>query len=269
MGRKRIDGICHICGCHGKLSYEHVPPRAAFNDRPMVYYEMEKVVARHPENLPKGRVNQRGSGAHTLCASCNNRTGSWYGNAFAEWAYQGMNVVAMTRGTDPHIFLHFHIFPLRVIKQIVCMFFSANGDGWHKGQGELVDFVLSRNKRYIRPEIRIYAFYTLTERPRRSGVAGRFSLSGDRQVFSEISFPPIGYIMTIDSPPPHKGLTEISSFANYGYNAWRNIPIKMDVLPVYSWLPSDFRSKDQMLADWAEAEREEAAEASNTSEPTS
>ena len=33
MGRKRIDGICHICGCHGKLSYEHVPPRAAFTLR--------------------------------------------------------------------------------------------------------------------------------------------------------------------------------------------------------------------------------------------
>lgn len=25
-------GICHICGNDGKLSYEHVPPEAAFNN---------------------------------------------------------------------------------------------------------------------------------------------------------------------------------------------------------------------------------------------
>jgi len=34
--RNRFFGICHICGEHKKLSFEHVPPRAAFN--PLLEY---------------------------------------------------------------------------------------------------------------------------------------------------------------------------------------------------------------------------------------
>ncbi len=36
MSRKRLEGNCHICGRFGPLSYEHVPPRAAFNEHPVI-----------------------------------------------------------------------------------------------------------------------------------------------------------------------------------------------------------------------------------------
>jgi len=29
---KRVRGICHICGKHRDLSFEHVPPQSAFNN---------------------------------------------------------------------------------------------------------------------------------------------------------------------------------------------------------------------------------------------
>jgi hypothetical protein len=31
-GQKQL-GLCRICGAFGPLSYEHVPPAAAFNDK--------------------------------------------------------------------------------------------------------------------------------------------------------------------------------------------------------------------------------------------
>jgi hypothetical protein len=33
MSRRPVIGTCHICGDHGKLSFEHVPPKEAFNKR--------------------------------------------------------------------------------------------------------------------------------------------------------------------------------------------------------------------------------------------
>ena len=31
MARQEHTGICHICGEYKKLTYEHIPPEAAFN----------------------------------------------------------------------------------------------------------------------------------------------------------------------------------------------------------------------------------------------
>jgi len=250
MSRKPVTGICHICGLHKKLSFEHVPPESAFNKHPVVLYEIQNLICKNPENLPKGKKLQRGSGQYTLCEKCNNLTGHWYGSAFSDWAYQGMNVLGMTRGSDPLINIIYNIFPLRIIKQIICMFFSANGDGFREAHPDLEEFIMSPKRKYLKPSIKIYAFYNLAERPRMSGITGQLSIYGHQNIFCEIAFPPIGYIMTIDSNPPAKKLTDITYFANYDYNDWKHIDIKMHVLPVFSYLPADYRTKDSVMQAW-------------------
>jgi hypothetical protein len=59
-------GICHLCGREDRLSYEHVPPRAAFNSRPLVATALDELLGMSG-NLPKGQIFQRGAGAYTLC----------------------------------------------------------------------------------------------------------------------------------------------------------------------------------------------------------
>jgi hypothetical protein len=34
MGKRTKNGRCHICGNVGELSFEHVPPEKAFNNKP-------------------------------------------------------------------------------------------------------------------------------------------------------------------------------------------------------------------------------------------
>jgi len=36
MSRRSVEGTCHISGVHGKLSFEHVPPKKAFNNKRVV-----------------------------------------------------------------------------------------------------------------------------------------------------------------------------------------------------------------------------------------
>ena len=39
-----ITGECHICGEIKKLSFEHSPPAKAFNQDPIVYVEMKRLL---------------------------------------------------------------------------------------------------------------------------------------------------------------------------------------------------------------------------------
>lgn len=253
MGKRTKYGKCHICARQGALSFEHVPPRAAFNDRPVVKAGIEEFLKNDndPEGMDEitgGVKQQRGAGAHTLCPKCNSDTGAWYGNAYADWAFQGLKIAHYAQAA-PSLVHTFHIFPLRIMKMIICMFFSANHDEWSEAWPDLVRFVLNPQQKHINPKIRIYAYFNLSARSRQSAVIGSFAFgsSGTHNIFSEISFPPWGYVLSLSSPPPDKRLIDISEFARYSYNDWKHINLRFPVLPVYSYIPGDFRTREQVI----------------------
>jgi 5-methylcytosine-specific restriction endonuclease McrA len=79
-----VYGNCCICGIHSKLSFEHVPPRAAYNDQRVFEANIRGLAAGNwggQERPAQGKWLQRGAGKETLCEQCNNCTGSWYGMA--------------------------------------------------------------------------------------------------------------------------------------------------------------------------------------------
>ena len=248
--RKKKFGICHICGINSKLSYEHVPPRSAFNDHPLLVADIKNLIGKWDGEIKsiKGKIHQLGAGGYTLCEKCNSDTGAWYGHAFADWAYQAFRVLKFTKGR-PTLYYQFRIFPLRVIKQIVCMFLSTNGPNFREANPDLVKFVLNREAKYLRPEIRIYTYYNLSGVSRQSGVAGLLNIEkGQQHTFCEIAFLPLGYVMTLESDVPDDRPVDISFFANYRYNDWKEFSFQLPVLPVYTYFPADYRSREEVLA---------------------
>ena len=113
-----MEGICCICGEYKKLTFEHIPPKSAFNDRSVVLHKIEDIMCKAPNDFGRGRISQKGSGEYTLCSKCNNDTGAWYGDAFAEFAEQGMNFMSISNSSSS-LYYPFHIYPLRVLKQIL------------------------------------------------------------------------------------------------------------------------------------------------------
>src|SRR5690606_23954765 len=91
--KRRPNGVCHICGEEGPLSFEHVPPKAAFNDQPVIGERLIRILNQGPGVKFHGPISQKGHGRFTLCDRCNNVTGSWYGTSFASWCYQGMEIL--------------------------------------------------------------------------------------------------------------------------------------------------------------------------------
>ncbi|OWA33500.1 hypothetical protein B9G55_22860 [Saccharibacillus sp. O16] len=251
MGRKTINGICHICGIEGPLTFEHVPPRGAFNDKPVIKSIFENFMTKGPDEEIKGKIQQKGAGAYTLCASCNNDTGAWYGNAFIDWTYQSLILHDKSDGKGS-IYYPFHIFPSRVLKQIITMFFSANGEGFAKGNPDLVRFVLNPEHKYVEPKIRIFAYLMTGSRMRQTGITGLGSSDGKFTIMSEIAFPPVGYVMTLNSDPPDPRLVEITHFSRYGYNEFETIFLRFSKLPVHLYLPGDYRNKDEIMKAYEE-----------------
>ena len=248
-------GVCHICGMSGKLSYEHVPPHSAFNDKPVLYTTLLKLM--NKENLDgiTGKKLQRGAGAYTLCERCNSLTGHWYGDAFADWAHQAMNITSATR-RQTTLLHHFHIFPARIIKQITCMFFSVNSPDFRLAHPALVRSVLNRDTKYWPSNMHLYAFYTMSDRSRSAGVTVRADSIGSTMKFhtiSEITFPPFGFLLTIDCTWPDKSLADISGFANFDYTDWVcGLTMRLPIMPIYTAYPGDYRSREDVLRQAAE-----------------
>ena len=248
MARKPVLGICHICGRSGKLSFEHVPPEAAFNNRAVREIRGEAVFYANLDKI-SGKISQRGAGSYTLCEPCNNNTGRWYGPAFVDWTYQAMHILYATRG-EASLYYTFHIFPLRVIKQIICMFFSANGPHFSEAHQDLVRFVRNPSASGIDPKYRIYAYFNASGRSRQSGVASVLNFDTHTiRVMSEIAFPPLGYLMTFESNPPDDRPVDISFMAKYHYHDWKPLSLRLPVLPIYTAFPGDYRDRKRVLQD--------------------
>jgi hypothetical protein len=253
-------GECWICGTAGKLTFEHVPPSAAFNDRRVFQAKIDELIGgkwRPGEAPSRGTYNQRGAGRYSLCGKCNNDTGARYGGAYVDFVYQAMLLLSRSKGTLALAY-PYRIFPLRVLKQIAVMFFSACGPSLRKSHPELVKFVLDRDRRYVPDDIRFWVYLHDPARStstRQSGVTGRAILGKGHHVFSEIAFPPFGLVMTFGADPIRSDHCDLTHLGHSTYRTWDILYLKMPVLPVVSYLPGDFRTVDELNKTAEENER--------------
>lgn len=244
-------GECWICGVVGKLTFEHVPPRAAFNDRGVFHAKLDEIFGGDwtpGTPIPRGKQQRRGAGRHTLCAKCNSDTGSWYGSAYVDFARQAMTLLQRSKGKMTLAY-PYGIFPLRVLKQIIVMFFSACGPEFRRAHPELVKFVLNREQRLLPRDVHIFAYLhdpINSTSTRQAGLTGYMSLGGASHVFSEIAFPPLGLILDFKAEPIRKELCDLSQFGDSSINTWDICWLKLPVFPVVSPFPGDFRTVDEM-----------------------
>jgi hypothetical protein len=73
-------------------------------------------------------------------------------------------------------------------------------------QTELVRFVLNKEVKHLPSHTRLFAFYSIGDRSRSSGVSGMMQGVGTESftgfVFSEITFPPFGFVLSFNFYAP-------------------------------------------------------------------
>lgn len=252
MARKKVSGKCCICGTVGPLTFEHIPPEAAFNDGKILEADAEFMLRAqtfHEMMDPPKRQSQRGAGRYSLCGRCNSVTGAWYVPAYREWARQGWWNV--NHNPDRIMSRPFEIEPLRVIKQIIAMFASACGPQLFEGSPNLRKFVLNQEEAGLPSGFRVFAYYMhpKSSASRQSGITsnGHFAEPFRIHVYAEIAFPPFGYLICVsDTPAPDRRLVEITFMADSKLGERREVSLPLPGLEVNSVLPADFRSMPEI-----------------------
>lgn len=254
-------GQCHLCGKNAYLTYEHVPPRKAFNNNKVFLHWGREILGR--ENFPwdssglKGKQHQRGVGWYTLCGKCNNDTGGWYGKSFVDFTYQGYKELSNHQKliNRSWIELNFHkIYPLKIIKQIITMFSSINSPDLFVVNSELKTLVLNKNRQGISDKkFGIYLYALSGSIARYLGIAGILQLKSTEninRVLSELSAPPFGYVLEIN-PKTTKEYCDITFFANeFKYEQKANLSLNIPVYESNTYFPADYRTKKEIMDDY-------------------
>ena len=264
MARKNKPvGKCHLCGGITQLTFEHVPPKKAFNARPQRIYRGDELVKTiiHPSppwefSGLKYTQKQRGMGEYTLCQRCNNNTGDWYATSFIDLVYQGARFVNNTgpdnlHNGDTHEVLFHEIFPLRVVKQVFTMFCSINNPEFAENHPDIRGFILNRSVRGL--DSTSYALLIhigIGELVRNHGSAGILNFeSGQSRIISELSAPPFGFVLEFNpSEEVQLQSNNIISLTNqFGYDEQGDVHVKIPVRATNTMFPGDYRGKQEIL----------------------
>ena len=66
---------------------------------------------------------------------------------------------------------------------------------------------------------------------------------------TEISYPPFGYLLTMDSKKPSPDIVDITHFADYGYYERKTFSMTYPVYATHTFFPSDYRSIERIQKD--------------------
>ena len=139
-------GICRLCKLHKELSFEHIPPKAAFNKNTRYFSMSQEEYYRIADIFNynhKGFINQGGLGSYCLCKECNSFLGSNYVRPYIEWVNIGASankILSSNKSNQIRVDLK-NLNPLRILKQIVSMFICINDSTFTDHFPELLQFV--------------------------------------------------------------------------------------------------------------------------------
>ena len=248
-------GICHICGKNSKLTFEHVPPLSTFNDKKIKSVSGEQLFS--TKNRPWDTsgmtytLQQRGAGFFSLCESCNNNTGCWYGKEYTKFVWS-IGKLMYDREEDFIVneFTHLQLYkvnPLAIIKQMLSMFCSINKDYFI--DDNLREFILNKTSKELdKKKYRLCMYLTKDLCIRYAGLTWLFNLeNSDSIAVSEISAYPIGLILYLNPENTHVSHGyDITDFANCEYNTEYNIDFSLPLYERNSFFPLDYRTKEDI-----------------------
>jgi len=254
--KKEHIGYCHICQKYGKLSFEHIPPKLALNNRRTKAYTGDSMIElisgknRYPWDKEGLRYEslQKGFGVYTLCCSCNSLTGTLYAEEYAKWFY---SVLEMIRKNQKEYndsfgaqFTLAKVYPGRFIKQILSIACSSYPN-FVNDYPFVKDLILKKNFVFKEnPGFKIYMYLLKTPLNGYTSKAGYLLKDVGLKFVNEIFLYPFGFIISLSDFEERE--MDITSFIQYGYDDEAIIDFKANIHEKNSLFPIDYRSQDEI-----------------------
>ena len=251
-------GKCHLCGKQEKLTFEHIPPQKANNNK-RVHAIIGDTLMQHIGGVKKPwelsglryKNMQRGMGGYTLCESCNNLTGEWYARDYTNFAnivgYLLNNKINVDEIQSFGVQIE-NMYPLRIIKQILCMFVSTMHPEFLDANEELRKFILDKNSTNLDKTKYRISMYTLKEQKIQwSGLNAMITGKNVRTV-AFMDLYPLGFVLELEPKEENfKYVQDITNLAtDYDYNFRGTVYMQLNILERNTLYPCDFRSKKEI-----------------------
>lgn len=258
MGRRK--GICTLCGKGGKLSFEHVPPRASGNVPGVLMFGLHDWLARDQGTgeMSGGVPQPAGTGVIGACEPCNRFMGGEYVPAFIRFTDAGREMLGQLADPSPYdarpkpTYLHVafnELDRLAVAKQIVAMLLMTSGRAVAERNPELARFVLDPEARGLPDRYRLFLALSPGPMARSTGVVGHLNtVTGQTRVVSELVYPPFGYAMTFNGTAAYEA-GEITDWTLAAKGERVTVPLGLPLGFAHTALPADLRSRAQIHAE--------------------
>lgn len=258
-------GKCALCGKECELTFEHIPPRAAYNSTPVKpvsgkdYFEAPDRAKRMPWELEgiKYSNQQKGMGLYTLCQDCNNNTGSWYGTSYVRFAEIALTAVYAPIPEKYNAIRFPDIYPLRIIKQLCSMFCSINSN--IGALDDLRKFVLNKESQELDDhKYRIQMYFLRNQVTKYMGYSVLVNIAtGEISSLSELDAYPVGFQL-IFNPKENKKYPgiNITAFAHQQYDSKCEVQMPLIIYESNNIFPNDFRTKAEIIRQSQDSQAE-------------
>lgn len=240
-----MEGYCHICGQYKPLSFEHVPPRSAYNNKTVLKSTLEDLLNLPPDVQGNYKISQKGAGEYTLCEKCNNNTGKWYGGEYVKLAHRALHVIHQAT-SNKVTFNTGKFYPLRFLKQVMSFFCSINDANFAKSNPDLQEFILNKDRLGFPQNMFLSMYLNMKGKGRYFPLSAKGEIGRGFEIISEFSFPPFGFVFSIDKPIMDNRLFDVKFFSSYGYNQGVILSFQLFLLATFSRYPADYRTMEEI-----------------------
>ncbi len=253
-------GKCALCGKECKLTFEHIPPKAANNAKPAKPVSFDEYIKKH-NRLPwdisgmKYTNQQKGMGVFSLCQECNNNTGAYYGNEYLGFVKRAVAMIHFGVPEQCDLIEFHEVYPLRFIKQVCSMFCSINPELPYLN--EMRAFVLDKESTHLnREKYRIQMYFNSGNTTKYNGYTVAIYSGLGSIGMSELVVPPFGFqlILSPNNETEYTGF-DITPLSDCEYNSKVKITMPIIFNEVNSVIPNDYRSKEEIIDQIEESEK--------------
>lgn len=259
-------GTCRLCGKEGELTFEHIPPRSAYN-RDRVQLQTPEVVDGEGIVAVPGRYQQRGAGGCYLCGDCNNFLGREYVPDYMRFARivgEALNRTPdLENVNDREDFPSFRlkverlkendlqIRPSSVIKQAVSMLLCVAAPGFAERREDLRAYVLDPESAALSDDVSLGMCFFLGAQARFGGPTARLDLGPPvtTTTYIEAAYPPLAWMMTLNGSSIPRGRADFSPWVEAPPDSTLNgFELEAQVGFAVTLFPGDYRTAGQLRA---------------------
>lgn len=236
------------CGRTCRLTFEHFPPRSAFNSSSRRGVDALWALQNPLDEFPRSgwTALQRGVGSYSTCAECNSFSGKAYVPKYSAFAHGIVSALSGCHdriGSTSRVQLRAKdVFPGAIVRQALYMLMVVNDrSSFGDRYPELRDIVLMGSTRDLPVGMRLYVSVVVSGRIRSMPLQVQVDLAtGVNSALIELAAAPVAWLLEIGSPIGKRGF-DASDWTRISPSHQSDVEIDTLIGSAVNAVPGDYR----------------------------